>query len=165
MTTSLCLPPVRPNRRGKEDFSAKNLRSCTLRRSAYFQRHLGVPTRLRCESGPVEPEPDHTGGGKVHGILHPRPLRRNLEKYMKTLPLAAGLLTIATAALAETPVLTVLTYDSFTPEWGPGPAIEKGFEATCGCDVQYVMARQFWRGCSWKGQRPTPMWSSGLTPT
>ncbi|HCY98955.1 MAG: thiamine ABC transporter substrate binding subunit [Rhodobacterales bacterium RIFCSPHIGHO2_02_FULL_62_130] len=59
---------------------------------------------------------------------------------MKTLPLAAGLLTIATAALAETPVLTVLTYDSFTPEWGPGPAIEKGFEATCGCDVQYVMA-------------------------
>jgi thiamine transport system substrate-binding protein len=37
-------------------------------------------------------------------------------------------------------VLTVLTYDSFTPEWGPGPAIEKGFEATCGCDVQYVTA-------------------------
>ena len=59
---------------------------------------------------------------------------------MNTLPLAAGLLTIATAALAETPVLTVLTYDSFTPEWGPGPAIEKGFEATCGCDVQYVTA-------------------------
>jgi len=35
-------------------------------------------------------------------------------------------------------VLKVLTYDSFATEWGPGPAIEKGFEATCGCDVQYV---------------------------
>lgn len=59
---------------------------------------------------------------------------------MKTKLLAAGLLTIATQVMAETPVLTVLTYDSFTPEWGPGPAIEKGFEATCGCDVQYVTA-------------------------
>lgn len=54
--------------------------------------------------------------------------------------LAAGLAFLASPALAETPVLTVLTYDSFTPEWGPGPAIEKGFEATCGCDVQYVTA-------------------------
>ena len=36
--------------------------------------------------------------------------------------LAAGLLTIATPALAETPVLNVLTYDSFASDWGPGPA-------------------------------------------
>ena len=42
--------------------------------------------------------------------------------------------------LAETPVLTVLTYDSFTSEWGPGPAVEKAFEATCGCDLQFVTA-------------------------
>jgi thiamine transport system substrate-binding protein len=54
--------------------------------------------------------------------------------------LAAGLLTIAMPALAETPVLTVLTYDSFTSEWGPGPAIEKAFEATCACDLQFVPA-------------------------
>ncbi len=54
--------------------------------------------------------------------------------------LAAGLLTIAMPALAETPVLTVLTYDSFTSEWGPGPAIEKAFEATCACDLQIVPA-------------------------
>lgn len=54
--------------------------------------------------------------------------------------LAAGLLTIATPALAETPVLTVLTYDSFTSEWGPGPAVEKAFEATCACDLQFVAA-------------------------
>ena len=54
--------------------------------------------------------------------------------------LAAGLLTIATQAMAETPVLTVLTYDSFTSEWGPGPAVEKAFEATCACDLQFVAA-------------------------
>ena len=54
--------------------------------------------------------------------------------------LAAGLLTIASQAMAETPVLTVLTYDSFTSEWGPGPAIEAAFEATCACDLQFVPA-------------------------
>ena len=54
--------------------------------------------------------------------------------------LAAGILTIAMPALAETPVLTVLTYDSFTSEWGPGPAVEKAFEATCACDLQFIPA-------------------------
>jgi thiamine transport system substrate-binding protein len=54
--------------------------------------------------------------------------------------LAAGLLTIACPALAETPVLTVLTYDSFTSEWGPGPAIEQAFEADCACDLRFVPA-------------------------
>jgi thiamine transport system substrate-binding protein len=54
--------------------------------------------------------------------------------------LAAGLTAIATTAMAETPVLTVLTYDSFTAEWGPGPIIEKGFEATCACDLQFIAA-------------------------
>ncbi|MFM2389227.1 MAG: hypothetical protein RLZZ437_782 [Pseudomonadota bacterium] len=57
----------------------------------------------------------------------------------KTL-LAAGLSLTAVPAIADTPVLTVLTYDSFTAEWGPGPAIEKGFEATCACDLQFVAA-------------------------
>jgi thiamine transport system substrate-binding protein len=54
--------------------------------------------------------------------------------------LAAGLLIIACPALAETPVLTVLTYDSFTSEWGPGPAIERGFEEVCACDLQFIPA-------------------------
>lgn len=54
--------------------------------------------------------------------------------------LVAGLLTIANPALAETPVLQVLTYDSFTSEWGPGPGVEKAFEATCACDLQFVPA-------------------------
>jgi thiamine transport system substrate-binding protein len=47
---------------------------------------------------------------------------------------------IAGGALAQTPVLTVYTYDSFVPDWGPGPAIEAAFEATCGCDLQFVGA-------------------------
>lgn len=54
--------------------------------------------------------------------------------------LAAGLLSIATSALANTPVLTVLTYDSFAAEWGPGPAIEAAFEARCACDLQFITA-------------------------
>ena len=59
---------------------------------------------------------------------------------MRTPFLAAGLATLATMAAAETPVLTVLTYDSFNTEWGPGPAVEKAFEAECACDLQFVAA-------------------------
>ena len=59
---------------------------------------------------------------------------------MKTIPLAAGFACLATLAAAETPVLDVYTYDSFAAEWGPGPAIEKGFEAQCGCDLRFVTA-------------------------
>ena len=59
---------------------------------------------------------------------------------MKTLSLAAGLACVATLAAAETPVLTVMTYDSFASEWGPGPAIEQGFEAACACDLRFVTA-------------------------
>ncbi len=58
---------------------------------------------------------------------------------MKYLTFAAGLL-CASAAMAETPTLTVYTYDSFISEWGPGPAIEKAFEAECGCDLVFVGA-------------------------
>lgn len=41
-------------------------------------------------------------------------------------------------ATAETPVLTVYTYDSFVSEWGPGPVIEKAFEEVCACDLNLV---------------------------
>lgn len=54
--------------------------------------------------------------------------------------LAAGLLTTTQAVAQEKPVLTVLTYDSFVADWGPGPAIETAFEETCGCDLQFVAA-------------------------
>lgn len=60
---------------------------------------------------------------------------------MKPSFLALGLATVATAATAQDkPILTVLTYDSFTAEWGPGPAVEKAFEETCACDLQFVAA-------------------------
>ncbi len=58
---------------------------------------------------------------------------------MKYLAFAAGMMT-ATIAVAETPVLTVYTYDSFVSDWGPGPAVEEAFEATCGCDLKFVGA-------------------------
>jgi len=57
-------------------------------------------------------------------------------KYLMTT--AAAL--CATTALAQTPVLTVYTYDSFVSDWGPGPAIEAAFEETCACDLQFVAA-------------------------
>ena len=61
---------------------------------------------------------------------------------MKTLTIAAGFACIASmsasVAQAETPVLTIYTYDSFVAEWGPGPAVEAAFEETCGCDLKFV---------------------------
>lgn len=60
---------------------------------------------------------------------------------MKSLILAAGLSVVATFGHAQDkPVLTVYTYDSFVTEWGPGPLVEKAFEATCNCDLQLVNA-------------------------
>lgn len=59
---------------------------------------------------------------------------------MKSFVFAAGFLGLASMAQAETPVLNVLTYDSFVAEWGPGPAIEKAFESECGCDLVFTPA-------------------------
>lgn len=55
---------------------------------------------------------------------------------VKPLIPTAALLTFALAAQAEP--LTVYTYESFVTEWGPGPQIEAGFEASCGCDVEFI---------------------------
>ena len=48
----------------------------------------------------------------------------------------AAVLTAGSASAQDR--LTVYTYDSFTAEWGPGPAVEKAFEAECGCDLHFV---------------------------
>ena len=56
---------------------------------------------------------------------------------MKASILAAGFSLMALPAMADQPVLTVYAGDYFTSEWGPGPAIEKGFEAFCACDLQF----------------------------
>jgi thiamine transport system substrate-binding protein len=49
---------------------------------------------------------------------------------------AAALAFALPATAAEK--LTVYTYESFTAEWGPGPQVEKAFEAECACDVEFV---------------------------
>lgn len=59
---------------------------------------------------------------------------------MKRSLLAAALVTIGGATWAETPTLTVYTYDSFVSDWGPGPVVEAAFEETCGCDLELVGA-------------------------
>ncbi|WP_146347461.1 thiamine ABC transporter substrate binding subunit [Falsiphaeobacter marinintestinus] len=58
---------------------------------------------------------------------------------MKYLAFAASVFG-ATAAFAETPELTVYTYDSFVSDWGPGPVVEAAFEEVCGCDLKFVGA-------------------------
>ncbi|MGB7317657.1 MAG: thiamine ABC transporter substrate binding subunit [Planktotalea sp.] len=58
---------------------------------------------------------------------------------MKYLGCIAGVFA-ATMATAETPELIVYTYDSFVSDWGPGPAVEKAFEAECACDLKFVGA-------------------------
>jgi len=42
------------------------------------------------------------------------------------------------APVAAADKLTVYTYESFTAEWGPGPQVEKAFEAQCNCDLEFV---------------------------
>ncbi|RJX70662.1 thiamine ABC transporter substrate binding subunit [Vibrio sinensis] len=43
------------------------------------------------------------------------------------------------SAFAANNTLTVYTYDSFAADWGPGPKVEKAFEAQCGgCDINFV---------------------------
>jgi len=66
--------------------------------------------------------------------------RKKMTSFTCALGLSAVVCLTASLAAAETPVLTVLTYDSFISEWGPGPAVEKAFEATCGCDLKFVGA-------------------------
>ena len=47
----------------------------------------------------------------------------------------------ATPAFAQDlPKLTIYTYDGFAADWGPGPGLKAGFEATCGCTVDWVAA-------------------------
>lgn len=57
---------------------------------------------------------------------------------MKKLSLAAPLICLPLMAMAEAPVLTVMTYDSFASEWGPGPKVKAAFEEGCGCELRFV---------------------------
>jgi thiamine transport system substrate-binding protein len=69
--------------------------------------------------------------------------RRNERQVTMRSPIiASGLILVAgmASASADSPVLTIYTYDSFVSDWGPGPQVEAAFEQTCGCDVQFVGA-------------------------
>ncbi|ODT78233.1 MAG: thiamine ABC transporter substrate binding subunit [Pelagibacterium sp. SCN 64-44] len=44
------------------------------------------------------------------------------------------------ALAQDKPVLTIYTYDGFASEWGPGVPLKQGFEAECGCTVNFVGA-------------------------
>jgi thiamine transport system substrate-binding protein len=62
---------------------------------------------------------------------------------LKKLTIAAliSLVPFASTAVAnDKPTLTIYTYDSFASDWGPGPQIKAGFEATCNCIVDFVGA-------------------------
>ncbi|MCL5498385.1 thiamine ABC transporter substrate binding subunit [Escherichia coli] len=47
-------------------------------------------------------------------------------------------LLLAAAPAFAKPTLTVYTYDSFSAEWGPGPAVKKAFETDCNCELKFV---------------------------
>ena len=74
LAASFCPPPpyhaksIGQNPRRATLFAIRllRIRPCAQTSKPYLPTYLGVPdNRLRCASGPVEPDPDHTGGGKV----------------------------------------------------------------------------------------------------
>lgn len=52
--------------------------------------------------------------------------------------LAAACALLALPAAAADRTLTVYTYDAFTSDWGPGPAIKEAFEEDCTCTLEWV---------------------------
>ena len=57
---------------------------------------------------------------------------------MRKLLLSLLAIFVAPAAAVRADTLTIYTYESFTAEWGPGPQVEKAFEAECACDLKFV---------------------------
>jgi ABC-type thiamine transport system substrate-binding protein len=58
---------------------------------------------------------------------------------------ATTLVVTAAPASAQEKTLTVYTYESFTAEWGPGPAVEKAFEADLRLRSVEFVWRRGWR--------------------
>jgi thiamine transport system substrate-binding protein len=69
-------------------------------------------------------------------------LRRLVEDEMtlRRCALLAAVIAISAAApaSADQPTLTIYTYSSFVAEWGPGPVLQKEFEASCACKIEWV---------------------------
>lgn len=67
-------------------------------------------------------------------------MSKSLINKFSLLFIAITTLSISMATVAEQPLptLTIYTYDSFTSEYGPGPAIKSEFEKICNCQVNFV---------------------------
>ncbi|AGH81152.1 thiamine transporter substrate binding subunit [Psychromonas sp. CNPT3] len=61
-----------------------------------------------------------------------------MQKNIILLALSALFIQPTWAENAPLEKLTVYTYNSFTSDWGPGPKIEKAFEESCNCDLDFV---------------------------
>src|SRR5690606_15606164 len=68
----------------------------------------------------------------------PSTLTKEAPMRTKLLPIFTLALGLSALPAAAQDKLTVYTYDSFTTEWGPGPQVEKAFEAECACEVEFV---------------------------
>lgn len=61
-----------------------------------------------------------------------------MAKRIRALLSGAILVAFATAASAQSPTLTIYTYDSFAAEWGVGPQVQTEFEERCDCAIHWV---------------------------
>lgn len=59
-------------------------------------------------------------------------------RFPKPLIAVAAVVFAAFPAVAAEKTLTVYTYDAFTSDWGPGPAIKEAFEKDCACTLEFV---------------------------
>ncbi len=66
----------------------------------------------------------------------------SLESEMNTMKKLFNIACLVPVLLLSTHTyaadLIVYTYDSFVSEWGPGPKLEKAFEARCQCDLEFI---------------------------
>src|SRR5665213_1705546 len=58
--------------------------------------------------------------------------------FLKAFVVAVLSLAASAALAADKPTLTVYAYQSFASDYGPGPGLKKGFEATCACTLDFV---------------------------
>lgn len=61
-------------------------------------------------------------------------------KSAAALALAAALGWASPAGAQDRPEVNILTYSSFSGKYGPGPKLKAGFEARCGCTLNFISA-------------------------
>ncbi len=80
---------------------------------------------------------------------------------------AAVLMLVAPATAEDKPTLTIYTYDSFTADGGPGPALKAGFERPAAAPLtssQPTAQSARCAACSSKAPPLMPISCSGLIP-